>query len=165
MAKSPNRYRIIERDRRLVVIDDWAGDGGAGSTGSAGEGNGGSTSDATGLTSHIGGALAGPVPHWLARRLLRWQRDGRRLMLATRPLFDNSGPRIIAVGRDDVAQINRVTTMLAVALGIWCVLALTIMPFAVLLAVFALAILANHGPATRSRITTWLDNVEQSRAD
>ncbi|OYY90388.1 MAG: hypothetical protein B7Y45_07110 [Sphingomonas sp. 28-66-16] len=131
-ARPPSRYRVIERDRRLVVIDDWA-EGGADKRLSAP-----SAMD----------AASRPVGK--AKRIAF---DGRS-RFTTHRLFDAKAPRTIVLDPGSAATIERLKLVAGVVVAILVFLAVTA-PYLLL----PLVLLLQRRPRARIRsaITGWLD--------
>ncbi len=129
----PSRYRIYERDRRLVVVDSWV--------------EGRPDADMPGLAPR---ARRRAMPFG---RLNRVAFDGR-MRLTTHTLLDNKAPRTIVLDPGSAATIERLKLVAAVLIAILVFVAVTA-PFALL------ALLALAQPRVRTRIraaiTAWFD--------
>lgn len=91
--RPPSRYRIIERDRRLIVIDTWQGDQ----------------------------AAAGDR-HPMAPTPQRTAFDGRA-MLTTHPWYDRKGPRTIDLDPGSAQFVSRLKLGLVAAAMLFVVVA------------------------------------------
>ncbi|MFM9827866.1 MAG: hypothetical protein ACKVOB_03855 [Sphingomonas sp.] len=137
MTDAPqSRYKVVERDRRLVVIDRWAD----------------SSSPMDQGTSEWPAA----EPGWQAPIALNKTSFDGRSTLNTLALYDNNGPRAIALDANSAALVNGVKLALAMAVLTVIVLAVTY-PATLLIVPVAL----NKAVRTpiRKRITAWLDGV------
>jgi hypothetical protein len=146
----PSRYRIVERDRRLTVIDTWAkGSPVAGEVTIHRSGDGSSA------------GISGPNQSGqiLLRRLalaacLNAQDAEGRPLFTTSPWFDARGPRTFALGRSGVRRLG--STMLALIFAALIVMILAAnADFAAWFAiVFVIAIFAGRG---KPLLTRWAD--------
>ncbi|WP_097062800.1 hypothetical protein [Sphingomonas guangdongensis] len=136
MASSPppSRYRVVERDRRLVVIDTRTGQPASGE--------------------------AAPLP---AKRALpslpdRTSFDGRAT-LVTHPLYDDKGPRELVLDPAASTMLGRAGLVLAVAAIATVIAAVAFPPLLILV-----VLLLNPQPRRRLRaaITRWLDRYDAS---
>ncbi len=133
-APPPSRYRIYERNRRLVVVDNWA-EGGADR------------------------AISVPV---MAPRAARQGQPGKlnriafdgRTSFTTHPLFDAKGPRTLVLDPGSASVIGG----MKVALGFTAALAVFLVVVAPYL-LLPLVVLLQRKPRERMRgaITAWLD--------
>lgn len=130
----PSRYKVVERDRRLVVIDSWAGGDGP--------------RDAS-ATQPAKPALAAPLA------ISKTAFDGRST-LRTLALYDANGPRAIPLDPGTAALISG--ARVAIAIAVLAMAAAAIAYPAALLIVPVM--LSKHVRApVRKRITAWLDRV------
>lgn len=129
----PPRYRIFERDRRLVVVDSWTAEG-----------------------------PKAEMPNLAPRERRRASRLGRlkrvafdgRMRLTTHGLFDEKAPRTILLDPGSAATIRSIKILVAVAIAVLVFVAVS-MPYLLL----GLLVLAQPKPRARLRaaITAWLD--------
>jgi hypothetical protein len=135
----PTRYRVVERGRRLEVIDSWAG----------GRPNRAPAPSATRFTS----STTAPARR-IAAAVAGGTRDARgQLILTTASWYDARGPRRVVL--DGVAQTwlgNGLAALVVAVVLLWVLggLAVAAMP-----AVVAVALVLS-GKAT---ITRWIDRL------
>lgn len=139
-APPPSRYRVVERGRRLVVIDRTTG------------------MEASRAPEANGAGVAEAAPHRRSLPALPRQVsfDGSS-ELTTHPLYDAKAPRTIRLDPGSAAVVGRVKAG-AIVLALIAITAAMAQP--ALLAI--LAIFANKQLRTRVRCftTRWLDRVE-----
>jgi hypothetical protein len=183
----PSRYRIEERGRRLIVIDQWAGNveltsampvradvvapdkaasvaPGAMSASAASHQAAASSSarptaaSASTAPRMAGASSAGGGANTLAKLFFRLQPDsGGGAMLTTHRLYDPRGPRLLALSARQVAKLNGLAIIMAFVMGIIIVVGLTIGWPALLLFGF---ILFRLNGTVRDRIGLWLDRID-----
>lgn len=129
----PSRYRVVERGRRLEVID---------------------TRRADALNPPSGPRQRAPITASLPRRTAF---DGSA-QLTTSAFYDDKAPRTIALDPAS-ATIVRWAYVAAVALAAAFVIAVVLAPW--LLAVIPVVIDKRARKPLRARITRWLDTVER----
>ncbi len=100
----PSRYHIVERGRRLVVIDRWHGS------------KPGSTA-LPGTAANNLASLDTPRPGTLRRTSF----DGRAEFV-THPFYDRKGPRTLKLDASTAASIRRVQMGLAAAAAVLAIL-------------------------------------------
>lgn len=152
----PPRYRIVERDRRLVVIDTWdkSGTGDIASPPPA-------VRHGAGRSLAAGAQPAGPIADLLLTIACRGARDdqGRRI-LTTNASFDTAGPRKITLTASAERRLGTLLLRTAGALAIAAVV-LWIFPTLLFLAIVAGGALAAATKSTaRPAMTRWLDRLE-----
>ncbi len=137
----PPRYRIYERKRRLVVIDQWT------------QGSGPIRSTVT----FAGSAPAKPTPTKPkpVGKLDRIAFDGRT-SFATHPLFDAKGPRTMILDPGTASTISGIKFVLTIA-----VIAIVVIGFLTPFLLIPLLVLSQRKIRDRIRTaaTAWLDRV------
>lgn len=130
----PTRYRVVERDRRLIVIDTQTG------------------------APANGEAAPPPAKRALPSLPDRTSFDGRAT-LVTHPLYDDKGPRELVLDPTASTILNR-AGLIALVLAMVLVVAVISFPPLLILTVFLL----NPQPRRRLRaaITRWLDRYDAS---
>jgi hypothetical protein len=153
MQPPPSRYKVVERGRRLEVIDTRTGKpassvplplaGGAIGRGRDGDLTGPPTPPASGRGAQ--GASAGIDTNVFVTR--RW--------------FDDKAPRSIRLNYANRAQLLNLRWVAAIAIALLVVVSFWFWPLAIML-VFALA----FGPKLRAQLraasTRWLDRLDQA---
>jgi len=132
----PSRFKVIERGRRLEVIDTRNGEPAASSP-STSSGN---------------------------RPALSWPRQVRfdgGSELTTHPLYDDHGPRTLPIDPGAVATIGKARLGAAVV-AITLVILLIAYPW--LLLVLFLLLGSRWRAAFRKRVTAWLDRYDEARS-
>lgn len=133
--RQPSRYRIIERDRQLVVIDQWSDD---------------QTRTAKPLT---------PMRSWAGRfaGLQQMKFDGSAEWV-THTLYDLKAPRTIRLDPVSALLISRVRVGLLVGVVLYGVAAIWL-PWLMV----AIPILVQPGPQKkiRAQTTGWIDRLAQ----
>ena len=127
----PQRYRIVERDRRLQVVDTWAQSGPA---------------------PVFPSQPAGPPPGM--KRL----NFGGSAELTTQPLYDLKAPRTLMLDPGAAAIVSRVKLTLVALVFIFVLVAIW-QP--ALLALLALAFQPKLWKGLKARSSDWLDQFEQ----
>lgn len=129
----PSRYQVVERGRRLVVIDRASGE---------------EVSHA-----HPGGPPGEATPP-VAFTLPEKVRFDGGSVLKTHPLYDDRAPRTITIDAASAATIQQLKIAAAIAAFVFVVL-VVLEPFTLI----ALALLLQPGwrKVVRARITAWLD--------
>lgn len=135
----PGRWRVVERDRRLEVIDTWTGER---------------------LASP---RIAEPPPsghasRWPRLRMLRQTRFDGGGEMTTHRLYDTKAPRTIRLDPGSAAMVGQVQVGL-VAAALLFVAAVVAWPW--LLALSILPLRAEVRRPVRRWITNWLDRVER----
>ena len=141
MKAPPPRYQVIERGRRLIVIDRRTGEPASRPPRS------GPRSD---------GAKTGQPRRSLPSLPVRTRFDGGAT-LTTHPLYDEKAPRTIRLDPGSAASLGRVR-IIALCLAVMVVVAIVAQPALIVLA----AVLAGKPvrAAIRRHATRWLDRVE-----
>lgn len=183
----PTRYRIEERGRRLIVIDQWAGNievsGGmparadvvvpdqaasvapgslsasAASQQAAARSSARSTAASASNSPRMAGASSpGGGANTLAKLFFRLQPDSSGgAMLTTHRLYDPRGPRLLALSAAHVAKLNGLAIVMAFVIAVIIVVGLTIGWPMLLVLGF---ILFRLNGTVRDRIGQWLDRIE-----
>lgn len=183
----PARYRIEERGRRLVVIDQWAGNvelSGAmparadvvapGQSASVAPGSlaasaavhraaAGSSVRSTAASASPAPRRAGPAgpasgANALANVFFRLQPNGRGgAILETRRIYDPRGPRQLALDQAALTKLNGLAIVLFVILIF--MVAVALMTSWMALFIFAFVLFRVNG-SIRERVGTWLDRLE-----
>jgi hypothetical protein len=149
---APSRYRIVERDRRLTVIDTWAKGGASPPPGAAMIQRPGDrrATDASGPNQSATNVLRRLA---LAACLDARDAEGRPLF-TTSSWFDARGPRTFALGRSGVRRLGATMLALMLAAIIVVILAATADIAAWLAMVFVIGIFAGQGKPLSTR---WAD--------
>lgn len=148
----PSRYRIVEKDRRLTVIDTWAKDGSL-SAPAAPRVQRHDNKRAPGASGS--GESSNDLLHRLALAACRGARDpAGRPVFTTYPWFDTLAPRSFALGRSGGRRLG--SAMLGLILvAITVVMLAATADFAAWFAmVFVIAIFAGRG---KPLVTRWAD--------
>lgn len=133
-APPPSRYTVVERDRRLVVIDTWAEDAGARERYYAQE-----------PSAEDGRAM----PMAMQRTAF----DGRS-SLTTLALYDDKGPRTVALDPQSAAFVNGAKMVGLTAVFVYV---FVVVLFPVALVALPVALSKGTRSAVRKQITAWLD--------
>jgi len=134
----PSRWRVIERDRRLEVIDTRTGER--------------LTKTRAAEPASRPAANRSPIP------LLRQTRFDGGGELTTHRLYDGKAPRTIQLDAGSAAAVSRVQLGLAGAAMLFLV-AVVALPW--LLGLLVLPLRREVRQPIRRRITAWLDRVER----
>ncbi len=156
MQVPPPRYKVVERGRRLEVIDTRTG-------------KPASSHVPLPLAGSRGGAI-GAAPHDLTGPPATpasgrgATKDGAGIdpgVFVTKRWFDDKAPRTIRLNFTNRAQLLNLRWVAAVAIALFVVLSFWFWPLAIFL-VFALA----FGPKLRAQLraasTSWLDRLDQA---
>jgi hypothetical protein len=138
MDMPPTRYRIVERGRRLEVIDSWKGE-----------------------------PVRPPQPASPSKRrsspLLHKLGSGDGTGFTTSALYDAKGPRTLRLDYAAVARLRQVRFVLAIGVAVLVALAFySLWAIAVLFALFANTKVRS---GLRDAITRWLDGFDQAARD
>jgi hypothetical protein len=153
----PSRYRVVERDRRLVVIDTWDK-----STAPAGR-----RPAARSVRSGPMGTVAPPagIGGLLVNLACVGAADGEgRPILTTMEYYDAKGPREIILSASAARRLGNALSRMAIALPL--IVAILWM-FPVLLFVLVAGFwagIAALNSAARPRVTRWIDGLEAQSA-
>lgn len=148
MDMPPTRFRIVERDRRLIVIDTHADPGSERLRGMV----------PADRRRKRGGSVARGIALVLASGATTADGDP---ILETRPSYDDKAPRLIAIGPEAQRRVAIAAALQLVAIILFGVIAVE-SPAAILL---PLAFLNEQVRGwARRRVTAWLDRV-QAEAD
>jgi hypothetical protein len=132
----PSRYRIYERNRRLVVIDSWAQGAAAGD-----------------IAASAPSMARQPQRHNVPGKLDRIAFDGRT-SFNTHPLFDAKGPRTIILDPGSASAISAIKIALVIAAAVIAIVAV-IFPY--LLFVLLVLLQRRVRNQLRTSSTAWLD--------
>lgn len=164
-APPPSRYRVVERDRRLVVIDTWAKGAPASDSRSAPRPIAGvrpmarpATAPRPGIADPRGATgLAG----LLVRIACMGSDDGAgRRILTTHEYYDAKGPRDIVLSAAAERRLGRALTISVAAVAVALVIGWFGMPLFVLLFFAAIGINAAMASVIKPVLTRWLDGLE-----
>ncbi|QJQ31722.1 hypothetical protein GV829_04090 [Sphingomonas lacunae] len=183
----PSRYRIEERGRRLIVIDQWAGNveltgtmparadvvrpgkaasvapgalsAKAASHQAAARASARPTAASASSSPRMAGAAgSGEGANALTKAFFRLQPDGRGgASLTTHRLYDPRGPRLIVLTAPHLARLNGLAIVLAFSLVMALGVGL-IIGWPVLLVLGFILFRLNN--SIRDRIGQWLDKLE-----
>lgn len=147
----PPRYRIVERDGRLVTIDTWA--------------------KQAPPPPRASPASAGNAPYWrafgdlLLSALLRTRDDAGRRLLTTGPSWDQRGPRTIALDRRGEQRLGTALGMVALAV-LAAVVAVIIDPDLIFWVIVLGVLLASSlGTVAHGAMTRLLDSLDRDLPD
>jgi hypothetical protein len=148
MQPPPSRYKVVERGRRLEVIDTRTGKP--------------ASSVPHGDTGAVRRDLSGPPAPPVSGRGAKGESAGiDSSTFVTRRWFDDKAPRAIRLNYANRARLLNLRWIVAVAIALLVVLSFWFWPLAILL-VFALA----FGPKLRAQLraasTRWLDGLDQA---
>lgn len=146
----PPRYRIVERDGRLVTIDTWA----KGTTGSSPV----QPPVRPGSMRPPGGPAPGPGAKLVAA-LLRVQDDRGRRLLTTGPGWDREGPRTIALSPAGERRLGVVLVAASVALVALAGLAIADLDLLVPIAIIAAVLFGSIAKSGAPLLTRFLDSL------
>ena len=150
----PSRYRIVEKDRRLTVIDTWAKGGTLPAPPSATPQRP-AGKQAAGVSSP--NEIGKDVLHRLALAACLDARDPEgRPLFTTAPWFDARGPRSFALGRSGVRQLGATVLGLILVAIVTLILAATGDFAAWFVMVFVIALFAGRG---KPLFTRWADRL------
>jgi len=164
-APPPSRYRVVERDRRLVVVDTWA--------------KGAPPGDIRATPRPIAGGKPMPRPATpprpgiadprgatgLAGLLVRiacmGSDDGAgHRILTTHEYYDAKGPRDIVLSATAERRLGRALTIVVAAVAVALVIGWFGMPLFVLLFFGVIGINAAMASVIKPAVTRWLDGLE-----
>ncbi|WEJ98927.1 MAG: hypothetical protein P0Y59_18565 [Candidatus Sphingomonas phytovorans] len=173
----PPRYRIVERDRRLIVIDNWAGD----KTPPSSFPQVRPTASLPPTPSPSGRDLLPRTSGGSANRIARAGEDGgtllRQLALAAcagaedaegRPIFtsaswfDSKAKREFSLGRSGVERLGGTVLAFLIFIGLIAILAFAIGFEALFVPVFLFVVVGKNIPAIGTR---WVDRLEKLPVD
>jgi hypothetical protein len=154
MRPPPTRYKVVERGRRLEVIDTWSGEPV-------------SRSSAPLPLAGARGGEVGPGP----RDLSAPPASGRGAQagsagldsgtFVTRRWYDDKAPRTIRMNYSNRARLTNLRYGIAVAVALLVVLAFMFWPFALIL-VFLVTANPKIRTQIRTAITRWIDGFDQA---
>ncbi len=155
----PQRYRVVERGRRLEVIDTWNGDRPVSAPLPPMPGRRDTMEPAPSPA-----AKAPPVHLRLspAKAQTRQQLNGGRT-LRTAAWWDARGPRTLYLSHKGDDALTRAVGYAGALIAILFVVGLFVPPFGFLLIVLAVSKPSRN--AVRARITEWLDALDQVDVD
>lgn len=155
MRPPPTRYKIVERGRRLEVIDTWSGE--RVSSPSPCPLAGGSRSDD--LRDRRPDDLSAPPASTKTPRAGTAGLDSDTFV--TRGWYDDKAPRTIRLNFVNRARLTNLRYGFAVAIALLVVLAFWFWPFALIL-VFAVTVNPKLRTQLRASITKWIDGFDQA---
>lgn len=144
----PSRWKVVERGRRLVVIDTLTGQ----------EANSGPSSVVSARELEQASSRAGTTPFGGLEKL-RFDGGGA---LTTHPLYDSRGPRTIKLDPASATLVGRVRVGAALVAMMFVLLAIA-QPFALIILPFVL-LQPKVRAQVRDAITRWLDAREADAA-
>ena len=152
----PPRYRIVEKDGRLVTIDTWAKRGAppAGSSALPGA-NPRRVSRSTG---QFAGQVPG-MPEKLVAAFLRVQGDDGRRLLTTGPNWDRKGPRVIALSPAGERRLGIVLAVAGIALAVAVLLALSDLDWFFPIVIVGVILISSATTAGMPLVTRFLDSL------
>jgi hypothetical protein len=161
----PPRYRIVERGRRLVVIDSWNKGGPTNDAGSAPTQNIGSNLSSRPTTKARPGLANLQSATGFAGLLVRiaclGSDDGAgHPILTTHEYYDAEGPRDITLSAAGERRLGR--SLITLIIGLLLVVGLLwfLVPLLVVLFFGAIAVNASMNSFLKPAITLWLDGLE-----
>ena len=151
MELPPPRYRVVERGRRLEVIDTWKGEA---------------------VSAQAPLPMAeGTAPRDLAAPPIRTSGSAPKAnagpdsgSFVTRPWYDSKAPRLIPLNERTRARIGNLRTGIAVATAVAVALFFLLWPFA-LIALFAVLASGQVRRGLRGVSTGWIDALDQAARD
>lgn len=161
----PTRYRVVERDRRLVVVDTWAKGAPPGKgepaphPGVAGKPTA-RPANATrpGIASPRGATGLASI---LVRIACFGSDDGDgHPILSTVAYYDARGPRDITLSPAGERHLGRMLVTFVIALVVAVALLSLLLPFLVVLFFGAIAVNAGMSSFAKPIVTRWLDGLE-----
>src|SRR3569832_2213095 len=161
----PSRYRVVERDRRLVVIDTWEKGAPASDARQAPHPIAGATPVARPATASRPG-IANPrgatgLPAILVHIACMGSDDGAgHRILTTHEYYDAKGPRDIVLSVTAERRLGRALTIFVAAVAAALVIGWFGMPLFVLLFFSVIGINAAMASVIKPALTRWLDGLE-----
>jgi hypothetical protein len=161
----PPRYRIVERGRRLVVIDTWnkgVPSSDAGPMPSTGVGSKATSRPAMATRPGFAGPRGASGLNGLLVQIACFGSDdgAGHPILTTHEYYDAKGPRDITLSAAGERRLGRMLFNIAFALVFTVALMWFLLPLLVLLVFGAIAINASMKSFARPTITLWLDGLE-----
>lgn len=161
----PPRYRVVERDRRLVVIDTWNKGAPTSDPGPAPRPGVAGKAPSRPATTTRPGIADGQGATGLAGVLVRiacfGSDDGAgHPILTTHEYYDAKGPRDITLSAGGERRLGRMLINIGIALIFAVAVMWFLLPLLVLLVFGAIAINASMQSFARPAITLWLDGLE-----
>lgn len=151
----PTRYRVIERGRRLEVIDTWKEGGTPAPRGASPQ----SASRTLGPPAARQGSTARDAVRAMAATQKRGHRHSR--VFTTSSWYDAKGPRPIVLGYEGEMRLKGLRFLA----GIGCVGALVLAVFFWPMFLVAGFIALTRAGSMRRGIAAWLDKINQPLAD
>lgn len=166
MKSPPSRYRIEERNKRLVVIDQWAGTDAAIRVVPQDQTRGADNTPKAPPTPTppssvrkraVPAQAGGPgSADAFARLFVSGRTDAAgRPLLVTQSWYDARGPRTVALSPEAMGQIHRLTLVLLVFAVMLVIVAVS---FPALLIVVPFILLRGGFHKIRSKTADWLDS-------
>ena len=164
-APPPPRYRVVERGRRLVVIDTWDKGAPASDAGAAprpGVANKATSRSATTTRPGVAGPQGATGLAGLLVRIACFGSDdgAGHPIFTTLEYYDAKGPRDITLSAAGERRLGRMLINIAIALIFALAVLWFLLPLLVLLFFGAIAINASMRSFARPAITRWLDGLE-----
>ncbi|AJP73551.1 hypothetical protein [Sphingomonas hengshuiensis] len=146
MRPPPTRYKVVERGRRLEVIDTWSG---AVATPPMAE-----TRERRGRTDRA----PAPAP---SRPAATAPADSRDTLFTTQPWYDDKAPRAIRESYANKARVQKFTQIAAFAVAVTLGLSVVLWPWVPLLLV-PLFFADESRRRLRAAATRWIDTLDQA---
>jgi hypothetical protein len=159
MQTPPTRYKVVERGRRLEVIDTRTGQSASSASSVPLPLAGGARGGDAGTSR---GDLSGPPPTPASGRGAT--KGGAGVddgVFVTRRWYDDRAPRTIRLNFATRARLSQLRFGVAIAVAVLVVLSFWFWPVAVLL-VIALASAPKLRTQLRAASTTWIDGLDQA---
>jgi hypothetical protein len=155
----PPRYRVVERGRRLVVIDTW--DKGAAPVGAPTPPTSPPTPSNLPRAMDATPQRAGGIGRLLVSLACGGAMDGQwRPILTTKEYYDAKGPREIILSPPAARRLGSLLSRVAIALAV-IALILWIFPYLLILLVGGFwAGIAGFNSVATPAVTRWLDGLE-----
>ena len=153
----PPRYRIIEKDGRLVTIDTWATRGVPPLPGSPAIPKADSRR-ASPSTGQRVGQVPG-LPEKLVAALLRVQDDDGRRLLTTGPNWDRKGPRVIALSPVGEKRLGTALAAAGIVLAVAVLLALSDLDWFFPIVIIGVVLGSSASTAGMPLVTRFLDSL------
>lgn len=163
----PPRYRIVERDRRLIVIDNWARDKSPPPSVPTPSASGGDLLPRKGGDTANRIVRAGEDRGTLLRKLALAACTGAedsegRPIFTSAPWFDTKAKRQFSLGRSGVERLGGTVLAFLMMIGFFVILAFAIGFEALFIPVVLLVVVGKNIPAIGTR---WVDRLEKLPID